>query len=379
MKKIIIIIGIVIILILLGVLFFINDGATMLREGIFSGPDIGDTTDNTIPGDIQNEEEDEQFVLSGPLTQLTTRPVVGYNIVQTSSTTDPVIYFAEAGTGHVYSIDYYDFSEVRISNTTIQGATQVLFSDDGQFAVFLGDSITVLSLPTASSAETSTFTLYETAESAAIIGDTLLYQVKENNSTGVKSYQLGSGLASERLFTIPFREAVVAWGSAINGPHFYYPKTASSLEGYLYSYVDGITNREPVSGFGLSAVAVNDSVLFTTSDDNQLLKSYSLDGTFQEYFIRSNPHKCAPVSATNEFICGQPETYESNTDKDRMIGTVATKDRIRTLGVSDASVGQILEVSEEAGISIDITHPVYAFESLLFTNKTTGNLWLYAF
>ena len=57
MKKIIIIIGIVIILILLGVLFFINDGATMLREGIFSGPDIGDTTDNTIPGDIQNEEE----------------------------------------------------------------------------------------------------------------------------------------------------------------------------------------------------------------------------------------------------------------------------------------------------------------------------------
>ena len=138
----------------------------MLREGIFSGPDIGDTTDNTIPGDIQNEEEDEQFVLSGPLTQLTTRPVVGYNIVQTSSTTDPVIYFAEAGTGHVYSIDYYDFSEVRISNTTIQGVTQTLFSDDGQFAVFLGDSITVMSLPTASSTETSTFTLYETAESA---------------------------------------------------------------------------------------------------------------------------------------------------------------------------------------------------------------------
>ena len=45
----------------------------------------------------------------------------------------------------MYSIDYYDFSEVRISNTTIQGVTQTLFSDDGQFAV--GSDMTVIESP----------------------------------------------------------------------------------------------------------------------------------------------------------------------------------------------------------------------------------------
>lgn len=379
MKKTLIIAGIFILLGLSVVLISLlsdKDGG-----GIFASFGFGDTTDNTLVVDvIENVADSEIFDVfaSGPLYQLTTKPVIGYGIVQKTPSSTPEIYYVEAGTGHVYSISTDSYTEKRISNTTIAQVKNAVISDDGSHVVLLGEKITILTLPSTSDGSVSSFVIPEKAEDVTIVDGELLFVTKTQNGALVKNYTLGSKLSAGTLFSIPLREISLAWGNDIEGPHYFYPKPANELEGYVYSYSNGSIVREPISGFGLSAVNVGTSIIYSTSDDEHLLKSYDpISKQHTDYYIRTMANRCVKTSK-NQAVCAVPENYSKEDGKKFLIGDQLLTDSFRVITPEEASVGPTKRLAGDLDLSISVLNIKAREENyILFTNKSTGNLWLY--
>ncbi|MEZ4194898.1 MAG: hypothetical protein R3B53_00660 [Candidatus Paceibacterota bacterium] len=134
-QKTLIIIGVVIVFILLFAwIYLLFFGTPQDPKQVFSDLGFGgeEETGIVIPPPIE-EPLPETPAERPKLRQLTTRPVVGFVEVQ-ATTTDPVtVYYAEAGTGHIYEVDPLSGNEKRISNTTIAEASYATFSPLGDY------------------------------------------------------------------------------------------------------------------------------------------------------------------------------------------------------------------------------------------------------
>ena len=132
-KQVFIIIGSVIVLILLAVwVYLLFFGTADTADDVFANLGLNGEEDTTIVVAPIVEEEQPLVNMERPkLRQLTTKPVAGFNEVQHTASSTPVLYYAEMGTGHIYTINLQSGEEVRISGTTIAQANEALFSHDG--------------------------------------------------------------------------------------------------------------------------------------------------------------------------------------------------------------------------------------------------------
>lgn len=317
------------------------------------------------------------------LRQLTTRNVVGYREVEIASTTH-VIYM-ESGVGHIYSINLENGVEERVSATTIPDAREARFSKDGSLvAVKTGKGSGIQPLSLAKVDFVSQSVVLEQFENAVsqfafTEDDILLYSLVNNNSVTTMSYN-PDDQSSDVVFSTPFREVVVDFGTSVDGPHYFWPKPSHLLEGFVYQVTaEGAFKRLPVDGFGLSAAVFEDEVVTSYRDNTRLVTALlnpSLSSPEMTDFALV-PEKC--VGDSSQLYCAVPKnrTLKYN-DIDRWYqGAQVYSD---SLWLVDGDISnELIDVASHSGRQVDVINGALGVLSndWYFQNKQDGSLWVY--
>ena len=385
MKKVFFIVGIIVIVILAGILLFLLFASDSQKKDIFNAFNIGNTTtgDTTLDSIIDSIIPGDNTKLAA-LRQLTVKRVAGaIEIKPTSSSTDPVIYYAEAGTGHVYSLNIINGQENRLSNITIPTAQKAVLSSDGKYAVIATDSntegrtITIVTLPREGT-ELASDQLSELAKEFTITSDDMvIYTTVTGDALTGRLYNPDKK-ETKTLFTLPFKEAAVRFGGKSTDSIYAYPKMARSLEGYLYEINGGVVQRLPISGYGLGALGANNAILYSVYKDG-VYKSFLYNITSKSSLqtpVAVIPEKC--LFLAERIFCGT----SSSPDLDPESWYKGTKIISDTLQLSDVTSAdnQVVSIPQnEVGRDIDIINPTSSNDNvrLYFNNKIDGSLWIF--
>lgn len=390
-KKILIIVGIIVILLLISVwVYLLVFGTPKNLNEVFT--DFG-----TTAGEVQNTTNTQEPATEQPvvdvtqskLRQLTTKPVAGFTELTSTTTNTKVVYYAEMGTGHINSIDLKTGEDKRVSGTTVAGVNSAIISAKGDYVVFgnrsndKNNTITIGKISTSTNEIiTKDFTKMVTDFTITDDGNDFLYTTKDQNGLFGYVYNLKSG-TEKALFTVPFHEAIIQWGNSANSTHYLYPKPTYLLEGYLYQIKAGKISRLPVSGYGLSALANDDIIAYSRSENGQT-NNYLFDRktkTTQPLTTTILPEKCLIAVSGYKLICA----WQSGSEKplefpDKWYqGVIQFKDSIWNIYGEDAAIKLISDVSKESGREIDITNLTIGADDriIYFINKNDNTLWMY--
>ena len=398
-RPLFIIIGSVVILVLLlvwvYVLFirgnFTEDNNTG-SSGTFSNLDLEDTS---LDSNSNDSNQDDDTLLSSTtvtgerkkLRQLTTKRVAGFSEIN-ASTTD-VAYFIEAGVGHMYEVDIFTGQERRISATTFPDTYSGDITTDGKhFVLQTGYSNNrathVGNIDTETQATTNTRQLEAGVVSHNFFeNESIGYAVAGTNNVTIRSYDFETE-TSKTIFTIPFREASIVWGKNEQGPHYFFPKSASGLEGFVYEYSEGNMRRLPLDGFNLSAYGSEDIALATFVENSKFQTSIyqrkdNISTTLNQPLL---PHKCLQTSDL-ALICG----IDINTRLEESHFTIWQQGRLQfsdDINLIDQTNGASTELANTKAITgrvVDITKMEqgmkYGF--VYFINKNDQTLWIYEY
>jgi len=323
------------------------------------------------------------------LRQLTTKPVVGFVEVQATAT-DPVsILYAEGGTGHIYQIDFLSGVETRISNTTIAEASFASFSPSGNHVAFRSgdrresDNVRVWQLDRSQGLSGQSIIANQIDEFKIINDRELIFTSRSNEGLVNNVYNLESQVTT-KLFTVPFYEAKMLWGSTSRATHYTHPKPSALLEGYLYSFHNGKMSRLPLQGYGFSATANEDMVLYNkVTGQNTVSHLYNLaSGESRPLDAVVVPEKCYLPHQGLEFVCGFEATDIPREFPDEWYkGNISFKDSIWLLNAKTMTGESLINTLTESGREVDMIdlqyYPEHTSNSLYFINKNDNTLWLY--
>lgn len=390
-RPLFIIFGTIVILILLVVWFYVlffSDGRT--PSDSFTELSFGDT-DTELPTQITPPTE-PVIDISTPkkLRQLTTKPTIGYQEVRSHASTTPEVWHVESGTGHVYSINLLTGEEKRVSGTTIPLALTAAITPNGQHAMFqsgTGNSREFIIGTFNSDSDTlMTGLLAESITDFTTTNDnTFLYAVQTANSVVGKEYNPETD-RTNTLFTLPFREATIDWGSVASGPHYAYPKASSKLEGFLYQIKDGVLTRLPIDGFGLTAAGSPSHILFSKQVED-VYTTYARNLLSNETSLFSMvivPDKCTSLPTnSSKFICGGNLTnsYTDKTPDTWYQGITTYSDGIWEVDTTHSFSVLLFDVRNEIGRDLDTTEYLMnsTGERVYFINKSDRTLWLFTY
>lgn len=324
-----------------------------------------------------------------PLKQLTTRPVIGYREVATgSSSSSTSLYYAEAGTGHVYEINLETGIETRRSGTTIVEAMEAVFSPDGKYVVFRSGygrtPKTILGTFTGTEEGLTTTDLGMTIDQYTITrGNTLIYGSKDNV---MKAYSkpLPNG-PTQPLFTLPFREATILWGDNPADTHVVFPKPSYLLPGAVYSVKNGKLSRLPFSGFGLSAFRSGPLVGVGYLQEPERYISYTYNLDTKETLVSGLffPEKCAGLPGEeNKIWCGEAsQTQPSGFPDNWLRGELVRSDNLQAFTISGKFTfnTHYVDLQKESGRTIDLieSQSTQAGNGVYFINRLDNTLWRY--
>ena len=336
---------------------------------------INNTTNEVFEGNTIDISSTEK------LSQLTIRPVAGWQSIIVSTTTEKLIY-AEQGTGHIYEININTGEESRIDGTTIPGTQSVFFSTNGKSAVFISEAsgvlINILRLEDSTQIELPTG-----SDNFQFLGNsTLLYTVTNAAGSTGYSYNTESEVHTE-LFNTPFGEISVIWTDTGN---YLYNKPSPHLEGSLYQAAG--TNLKSIlpSQYNLTAFSnlAGDTFLYTAVDilDQQLRTKALRNGSIREVPILGVKDKCVFSDDDNNIVwCGSPQ--ETMGDKDELSnwykGVQQFSDNLWEIDLSTQTGSFLLNFTKFSGREIDIDKiQVNVTENrLYFRNKIDNTLWLF--
>ena len=391
MKKTYLIIGgVTAILLLIAIwVYLLIYGTPKPVEQFFTDFTFSGTSDNTLVEPLLPLETETQVdINTAKLRQLTTRPIIGMGEYTKKEEISKITYirYAEAGTGHIYSINITTGEETRISNATVAGASRVQFSPNGQYAAIASgytnqNTITLV-----------TFNTDSTATTKLLSQKMIDFNFSNNNELRYTEYsrsgQTGRSLnpatlVGSTLFTIPFQSATVVWSMETNTPNYVYPKTSVKLPGYLYVLNNGAINRLEVSGLGLSALASSVYIVTTQLFNNTPL-SRSLNsktGSVTSLPIVVEPSKCAmSLTKANIMYCGnEQKEYGYEFPDNWYKGLVSFNDRLYEVDLERGSATQLINPEATTGRQIDVIHMTPSENSrvLYFMNKNDNTLWMY--
>lgn len=391
-QKTYIIIGIVTVLLLLGVwVYMLFFGTPKSVDDIWNDFNLGGEEDPTLIIEPEPVITEEPVVnLDRPrLRQLTTKPVIGFKEVQVSTTSAPVMYYAEAGTGHLYTIDLVSGTEERISNTTIPEANYASFSGDGAYVAVRSKNdkranTFVWAEINNTSASLSLNTVDAQAYDFKIISATeLIYTTRSVSGLTANALDLSKNTKTE-LFTLPFYEATMMWGSSTQEKHYAYPKATYAMEGYLYGISKKTMSRLPIDGFGLTAFTAPNYIMYTKMTEF-VPKTYIYNTVTDTHDMSPfvlMPEKCVTSQKVADTIwCGNdttmtlPVSFPDTWYK----GMMSFKDTIWKINPSSQTADPIVDTFTESKREIDIINmSIGSSESALyFINKNDNTLWMY--
>ncbi len=392
-KTYLIIAGVMAVLLLIVIwIYLLIYGTPKPVEQFFTDFSISDTTNN-IPLEpfIPIETEAQIDTTTEKLRQLTTRPIIGMGeYTKDNFAEGPIsIRYAEAGTGHIFSINLTTGEETRISNTTITGASRAVFSPNGQYvaitAGYTNQSAVTLVTIGVDNESTKNILLPQK------ISDFTFSQINElryteNSSSGQTGKSLNpETLVTRTIFTVPFQSATIVWSKNSDTSNYVYPKTSSKLPGYLYQLEANSVQRLEISGLGLSAL-VNSEYVVSTKLTNNTPVSRALNlvtGKSVALPIIAEPSKCQLSILDNQIMyCGNDTIeYGSEFPDDWYKGTRSFNDRLFKVDLKRGSATQLISPETVLGRQIDVYHMNLSVDNkmLYFMNKNDNTLWMYEF
>lgn len=391
-QQVFIIIGAVIVLLLVAVwaylLFF---GTPETADDVFAELGIGGSEDTfVVPPPITVEETPTVNMERSRLRQLTTKPVIGFREISTATNTVPSLYYAEMGTGNIFSINLGSGEEVRISGTTVPQASRAEISDDGILVAIasptnsknLNLSLGVLSTTTPTDMVLTSFNAVVSDFTIAASGE-LLFAEQGEASTVATAYNATTEKETV-LFTLPYREARIVWGESGNDSHYAYPKASYALEGFLYEAKASALTRLPIDGFGFTAKANDDLIVYTTLV-NQIPTTYLYNrNTKQERALNSYtlPEKCLLPETGTIIICAQEAIAAPYESPDAWYqGTASFKDTLYAINTDEFSAELLSDTFAASNRELDATRLTVgeSGSALYFINKNDNTLWMYEF
>jgi hypothetical protein len=296
------------------------------------------------------------------------------------------VYFVEAGTGHVFTIDpMVEDSEMRISNITVPVATKAVVSKDGRYIAIRSGNNTesALTILTITGETVDTFSFDEPVRSFSINTDNdVLYTVAGGLGLYGRVLEMETK-TTKTLFEIPFREAAVVWGAGPDDTHYVFPKSSHYLEGYLYEIVAGEFSRTSASGFGLMATGNSQTALYTKLQRGDFA-SFLLDrksGVAQNLAFNFVPEKCS-FGVRALYCAVSTDTSQNHSFPDNWYrGEISFSDDIWEISTDSLWMGTVVETLAESGRELDIINmSIGTNDALLyFNNKNDQSLWTYEF
>ncbi len=382
MKKILIIVGVLLLLIAGAVGVYISmNGVPQSVDEVF-----GKFTNSTdAPIFTEEDETDEDFgdiyedevdTSKKRLRQLTTRPTAGAII------TDSTVRFVERGTGHIYEIDLRSGGEEKIISGTTQTRTlRAIFAQDGNTVALTSEEggKLITKLRTYANGWNEVAELPERAEEIgfSVDGKNLHFFVSNINSSGgaAYAYSLEKGEAKE-IFRLPMSDIRIQWGTTT------YIHTIPSHKsiGYVYRVgKNGGLEYVTAGGAGLMAIHHASGTLVSTLENGEIVTRDTVTGEVP--LLTLFTEKCT-VNQMWQYllICASPATLpETNVYPDDWYkGLVGFTDLVFSVKSASSTVTVLSNLERESGRPIDVSAIGTDSTGLLvyLINKYDNALWL---
>lgn len=362
--------------------YLILNGTPRSTSDVFTNLGLGtETTDR--PANDLDQQTTTVDTNSQKLNQLTTRPVAGYQLVNTASSSNTLTY-AERGTGHIYQIDMTTGTETRISGTTLNRVVKATFSVDGEWVVLTTetdyDHQSYVEYLASTSSNPTLAELPENSADHTWQNDTLFYTQLENGVTNGYQYDPDTQSAS-LVFTTPLRDITAYW-QGINV--FLVNEPAHKLRGALYQL--GTTGQYQLlrgPEYGFTAFSEQPGQWFVSSIDTetQQYRSYTInttDNSLTPLALVVIPEKCA--SQSSQYLwCMLPYLEETNADylSSWYRGEPTYADKIWRIDTTNGDARFVLDPTQITGFDIDADNVQMTGTYLLFTNRHNDTLWSY--
>ncbi|MCD5381622.1 MAG: hypothetical protein LR008_03545 [Candidatus Pacebacteria bacterium] len=320
------------------------------------------------------------------LRQLTTRNTIGYQEVLGDKDSSAKVFYVEAGTGHIFSIDLVSGEESRVSKTTIPHSKKAAITPDGTYVLMQSKQgprsyVVIAQL----SSTTDEMILGDNIENiidfTETVDNTFLYTIQNTDSVTVNEHNPETS-DTETLFTIPFRAVSIDWGSSASATHLFYPKTSSRLDGFLYQAKEGKVERLPIDGYGLSASG-NGSFITYSKQTSQQYESFIYNQGLREsnsFGLDMIPEKCVFSDTSSSSVCAiSLENLGADSPDSWYRGEVSYSDDLWEINNEIFSATLLVDTLFESGRELDIVNLSLGDqdESVYFINKNDSTLWVY--
>ena len=400
-KKLLIIIGLTIILALMGIWgYILVYGTPEAVEDTFArfGSDDRDTDfapiepdDDSFSDDGDDADDTTDSLAQPALRQITTEPVAGYQFLTRptgtdNATTTAYVYYAEAGTGHIYQYNIAASERERLSNHTIQQAHAAYITPDGSYAVVVqgyGTNRVLHTIDLSTETEDASVTTRSVrANNIQMANDgTLLYTVQRQGETVGIAYAIATD-TERTLFTFPLVETTVAWSPAVEQTHYIYQRPATTIPSTVYRIQNGTIRRTSIQGYDLHLITNGTDIAFSLSSERDAQQNrVSLLQKSDEVIPLSTTirrDKCA-FAGGEDLVCGD-QLGATFTSSEWKRGTVQSNDNLWRIFSSSGAARQLARPESAAGVQADIfdvshldSHSITGFRNRI----DNGTLWVY--
>ncbi|MEK7162310.1 MAG: hypothetical protein AAB730_00435 [Patescibacteria group bacterium] len=280
------------------------------------------------------------------------------------------VRYIEKSSGHVFEMDFDGGNKQRISNTTIPGIFEVVWSGTGGRAILKylsGEKLNILSANFTGSSTQGSFLSPDIKDALfSLKGDRIAYVIEAPDETLVITAAPDNKNQTVRLRT-PHSSWKILWPEDNN--LYLLTSPSAYLDGFLYkiNLASGNFTKTlgPKPGLLASLNGANWFISEADTDNKTVISSLA---------IKTLPEKCAWSKKSKDVIlCGVPLSLPAGIYPDDWYkGKISFDDVIIKMNLSGGSASSVL-IPENA----DVINPVLSEDEtlLFFINKKDGTLW----
>ncbi len=401
MKRIILISGIVVVVILLGVV-----GWALFTHKISlpsSQPNKNGSPFGVTPGDVtaptasaSNSPQQPSVVGSGQsaptasLFQVATDPVAGAVVFLRGI--NEIIRYVDRATGHIYEVDPVAFSKTEIANNTLPKIYKALWKPDGTVVVEQtlpndGDTVVTTSIaltpPKATSTAGVDYTLTATqlrgsVSNLAVTANSIAYVLSDTGTVGVSGF---AGQKPTTLYSSSFNNWQLAW----QGANVVMTTNASvAADGFSYLVSPAGKLTKVLGPFkALSSLVSPDGTRVAysyQSDQGPIFATKALKTNNTNINVPTTlAEKCVwSLKQKSAIYCATPTNGIGENNPDAWYqGLIHFSDNIWKFDTNTGNSNLLAEPKKNFNVDLDIINPELSpnEDYLLFTNKTDLSLW----
>lgn len=312
-------------------------------------------------------------------------PVPAATSTETGTPADTEIRFIERQSGNIYAFRVHDRVLTRISNRTLPGVQEATWTTDGARAF-----VRYLTRATDGTEHVDTYMLpadggegyflEQDLEHVAVRATSTVFSLLPSTTGSIGSLSAPDGTNVRTLFT----SALSRLRAGFSGANIVATTKASSrLDGYSFLVTDGSFTRilGPLRGLATLPNQEGTSVLYSYVDANRtylhVLDLATRNATALPLVTLAE--KCVWEPGGRAVYCGVPTALAGNVPDDWYQGAKTFSDRIWRIDLDTRLATLVVDPGQVADVAIDAVALAIDTESdtLVFTNKKDGTLWVY--